>query len=153
MRYIDRFLLLNKLYIPPFISQFVSPNECPAPRRDRRHGGAPADQDPAHHEEHLSPAVHVHVLVGVSRAPVLHGVIPALPGTEHGLLPQDDEDGPGEGEAQGPPAPVRADVDGEGGEEHHEGQRELGLPLHVTGVQVLLDEDPGVDSLCESLTA
>ena len=117
MRYIDRFLLLNKLYIPPFISQFVSPNECPAPRRDRRHGGAPADQDPAHHEEHLSPAVHVHVLVGVGRAPVLHGVIPALPGAEHGLLPQDDEDGPGEGEAQGPPAPVRPDYDGKGEEE------------------------------------
>ena len=67
----------------------------------------------------------------------LHGVIPALPGAEHGLLPEDDEDGPGEGEAEGPPAPVRADVEGEGEEQHHEGQRELVLAVHVAGVEVL----------------
>ena len=101
MRYVLSGLvsLSEKAFLHLRISQFISPDECRAPGCHRRHGGAPADEDPAHHEEHLSPAVHVHVLVGVGRAPVLHGVIPALPGTEHGLLPQDDEDGPGEGEA------------------------------------------------------
>ena len=82
-----------------------------------RHGGAPADEDPAHHEEHLPPAVHKHFLVGVGRARVLHRVVSPLARPEHCLLPEDDEDGSGEGEAQGPPAPVRPDYDGEGEEE------------------------------------
>ena len=91
--------LSEKAFLHLRISQFISPDECRAPGCHRRHGGAPADEDPAHHEEHLSPAVYEHLLVGVGRARILHGEVAPLARPEHCLLPEDDEDGPGEGEA------------------------------------------------------
>ena len=93
---------------------FAQPNRD---QRALRHGSSPADEDPAHHEEDLPPAVHMHWLIGVGRAVVLHGVVTPLARPENSLLPQDNEDGPGQRQTQGSPTPVRADDKCKGEEE------------------------------------
>ena len=57
-----------------------------------RHGGAPADEYPAHHEEDLTPAVDEDLLVGVGSAAILHSVVTSPTVPKDSLLAEDDED-------------------------------------------------------------
>ena len=62
------------------------------------HGCTPANQNPSHHKEHLSPGVNKHILIRIGFAIILHGVISSPTCTKDSLLPQDNEDCPWEGE-------------------------------------------------------
>mmetsp|Transcript_37629 Transcript_37629/g.74066 ORF Transcript_37629/g.74066 Transcript_37629/m.74066 type:complete len:237 (+) Transcript_37629:164-874(+) len=111
----------------------------------------PADQNPTHHEEDFSPGIHEDGFVRVGFAVVLHCVVTTFTGTKHGLLAHNDQNSTRQGKGKSVPVPTRSHVDRQSNEKQNEGFRELVLTLHIASVKILLNEDPCVDTLQDTV--